>query len=105
MCELWLFYNIFLVVSLSIMIICKIDRTVLSKNERRLMNWDSSTRSITTVSRRRLDSTTRSTCTKLTGCKNNITSESLKDLMRLGTTWYQLESCSSCLTLYDCKTC
>ena len=38
-----------------------------------------------------------------------ITSESLKDLMCLGTTWYQLESCrghGSCLTLYyDCKTC
>ena len=38
-----------------------------------------------------------------------VTSESLKDLMCLGTTWYQLESCrghGSCLTLYyDCKTC
>ena len=41
--------------------------------------------------------------------KNGVTSESLKDLMCLGTTWYQLESCrghGSCLTLYyDCKTC
>ena len=40
--------------------------------------------------------------------KKLITSESLKDLMCLGTTWYQLESCrghGSCLTLYDCKTC
>ena len=41
--------------------------------------------------------------------KQVITSESLKDLMCLGTTWYQLESCrghGSCLTLYyDCKTC
>ena len=38
-----------------------------------------------------------------------VTSESLKDLMCLGTTWYQLESCrghGSYLTLYyDCKTC
>ena len=38
-----------------------------------------------------------------------VTSESLKDLMCLGTTWYQLESCrghGSCLTLYyDFKTC
>ena len=40
--------------------------------------------------------------------KTALTSESLKDLMCLGTTWYQLESCighGSCLTLYDCKTC
>ena len=40
---------------------------------------------------------------------DNLTSESLKDLMCLGTTWYQLESCrghGSCLTLYyDFKTC
>ena len=41
--------------------------------------------------------------------QNTLTSESLKDLMCLGTTWYQLESCrghGSCLTLYyDFKTC